>query len=165
MGVGSRLGQIHPGNAPRKMGSQIQRPDKDTIQLITLGAAPIVIAILVIGAVIVGVIPLTQPTLPRCPPTEGITITQVTFGATAGQATFALWNSGTRAVTIVQVSAQGGRISGSATISLSSGNVVPAGRTLSLTVIFPGVTFQNGTRYDFTLASACENKIPTSAIP
>ncbi len=131
-------------------------------KLIAITAAAVAI-IATLG--VVGVLLLEQPTLPRCPPTEQLGFSQVTFGATAGQVTLALANHGTISVTIVQVLAEGGGIIGTASISLSNSNIVLPGRTLSLTVTFPGVTFQSGTRYTFTTVSACGNKVPSDWIP
>lgn len=97
-------------------------------------------------------------------PTEQLTITQVSFGPSASQVTFHLANSGTVDYTITQALAQGAGISGQASVSVTTGNVVHWGGTLSLTVTFTGVTFQSGARYDFIVVSSQDNKFPYAAI-
>ncbi len=79
----------------------------------------------------------------------------MTFDATAGQVTFALANGGSAPVTIVQGFGQGAGITGVASTTLTTANIVPSGGTLTLTVTFPGVTFQPGQIYYFKLTSTC----------
>ena len=99
--------------------------------------------------------------------TEQITITQINFN-NASQVTFSIANSGTSDVTVSTVLVQGSGLTGSPSVTLTTGNIVTKGSTLTLVVNFQGKTgftaFASGARYDFTLVSSQGNKFPSSAI-
>ncbi len=146
-------------STPQQVPSQIQNPGMTRLKWIVVWIAAIIAIIAAVGVVL----PALQ-TSPRCPPTEMVSILQATFGTTAGQVTFAISNSGTVPITILQVLAQGNGITGTTSVTISNNNTAQPGDTLSLTVTFPGVTFQSVARYDFIMVSACGNRVPSYGI-
>lgn len=95
---------------------------------------------------------LTSSTVPSVTVVEQMVVTQAIF--VRNNVTFTLRNIGTCPISIASTTVRGSGINGNPAGTIISGSYVPAGNSTEMLVSFPGVTFQSGYRYTFTLTSA-----------